>query len=95
MSEKNIFDKWDKEVDVEGLAKDVAEAAENGGQTTYKEVPHGEYEVAIQQMELKPSSKGDPMVSIWFKIVSDGFFHQLVFIYFVYIEMGDCELCHL
>ena len=36
MSEKNIFDKWDKEVDVEGLAKDVAEAAENGGQTTYK-----------------------------------------------------------
>ena len=72
MSEKNIFDKWDKEVDVEGLAKDVAEAAENGGQTTYKEVPHGEYEVAIQQMELKPSSKGDPMVSIWFKIVSDG-----------------------
>ena len=28
MSEKNIFDKWDKEVDTEGLAKDVAEAAD-------------------------------------------------------------------
>ena len=72
MSEKNIFDKWDKEVDTEGLAKDVEEAAANGGQGTYKEVPHGEYEVAVQQMELKASSKGDPMVSIWFKIVSDG-----------------------
>lgn len=72
MSEKNIFDKWDKEVDTEGLAKDVAEAAQNGGQGNYKEVPHGEYEVAVQQMELKASSKGDPMVSIWFKIVSEG-----------------------
>ena len=71
MSEKNIFDKWDKEVDTEGLAKDVAEAAENGGQASFKEVPHGEYEVSVQQMELKASSKGDPMVSIWFKIVSD------------------------
>lgn len=72
MSEKNLFDKWDKEVDTEGLAKDVEEAAANGGQTNYKEVPHGEYEVAVQQMELKASSKGDPMVSIWFKIVSEG-----------------------
>ena len=54
------------------MAKDVEEAAANGGQGTYKEVPHGEYEVAVQQMELKASSKGDPMVSIWFKIVSDG-----------------------
>ena len=69
----NIFDKWDKEIDTEGLAADVQEAAENGS-GNYKEVPHGEYEVAINQMELKASSKGDPMVSIWFKIVSDGDF---------------------
>lgn len=69
----NMFDKWDKEIDTEGLAKDVAEAAENGG-GDYKEVPHGDYEVAVNQMELKASSKGDPMVSIWFKIVEDGEF---------------------
>ena len=25
----------------------------------------------------------------------DGFFYQLVFIYFVHIEIGDCKLCHL
>ena len=36
MSEKNIFDKWDKEVDTEGLAKDVEKAASNGGQANYK-----------------------------------------------------------
>lgn len=69
----NIFDKWDKEINTEGLAADVKEAAENGN-GNFKEVPHGDYEVAIHQMELKASSKGDPMVSIWFKIVSDGEF---------------------
>lgn len=80
----NIFDKWDKEIDTEGLANDVKEAAENGG-GDFKEVPHGDYEVAVQQMELKASKKGDPMVSIWFKIVSEGefkgsmiFFNQVI-----------------
>ena len=80
----NIFDKWDKEIDTDGLAKDVKEAAENGT-GEYKEVPHGDYEVAVQQMELKASKKGDPMVSIWFKIVSEGefkgsliFFNQVI-----------------
>ena len=69
----NIFEKWDNTIDTEGLAADVKEASENST-GTYKEVPHGDYEVAVQQMELKASSKGDPMVSIWFKIVSDGEF---------------------
>lgn len=80
----NIFDKWDKEIDTEGLANDVKEAAANGG-GEFKEVAHGDYEVAVQQMELKASKKGDPMVSIWFKIVSDGefkgsmiFFNQVI-----------------
>lgn len=67
----NIFDKWDKEIDVEGLAADVKGAAENGS-GNYKEVPHGNYEVSIEKMELKESSKGKPMVTIWFKVVSDG-----------------------
>lgn len=80
----NIFDKWDKEIDTEGLANDVKEAAANGS-GEFKEVPHGDYEVAVQQMELKASKKGDPMVSIWFKIVSEGefkgsmiFFNQVI-----------------
>ena len=71
--ENNIFEKWDNTIDTEGLAKDIQESAQNDTRN-YKEVPHGDYEVAVQQMELKASSKGDPMVSIWFKIVSDGEF---------------------
>ena len=66
----NIWDKFDKEVNTEGLAADVQEAAENGA--SFKDVPHGEYEVKVDKMELTASKAGDPMVSIWFKIVSDG-----------------------
>ena len=75
----DMFGKWDKEFDTEGLQKDVAEAAENGGSGQYKEVPHGSYEVSIQQLELKASKKGDPMVSIWFKIVSGEYKGSLIF----------------
>lgn len=68
----DIFDKWDSSIDTKGLAADVKEAAENGGQSNYKDVPHGQYEVAVTHMELKSSKAGDPMVNIWFKVVSDG-----------------------
>ena len=78
----NIFDKWDEAVDTQALAKDVEAAANNSGD--FEEVPHGMYEVAVKQMELKASKKGDPMVSIWFKVVSDNhkggiiFFNQVI-----------------
>ena len=74
----NIFDKWDKEIDTEGLANDVKEAATNGG-GEFKEVPHGDYEVSVQQMEVKASKKGHPMVSIWFKVVDGEFNGSLIF----------------
>lgn len=84
MAEKDMFSKWDESIDTEGLAADVKEAAENGT-GSYKEVPHGDYEVEVQKLELVSSKKGDPMVSIWFKVVSDGeykgsliFFNQVI-----------------
>lgn len=79
----DIFAKWDEAIDTEGLAQDVASAAQNNS-GNYEDVPHGTYEVAIKQMELRASKKGDPMVTIWFKVV-DGphkngviFFNQVV-----------------
>lgn len=74
----NIWDKFDSAIDTEGLQKDVQDAAENGT-GSFKEVPHGEYEVSIQKMELVASKKGDPMVSIWFKIVSGEYKSSLIF----------------
>jgi hypothetical protein len=73
------FSKFDKKVDLEGLKNDIADAEENGG-GNFKEVPLGTYEVAITKLELGESKKGDPMVKVWFKIVSEGEFkNSLIF----------------
>lgn len=78
------YSKFDKAVDVEGLKKDVKDAETNGGTGNYREVPYGEYEVSITKMELSESKKGDPMVSIWFNILSGEykksklFFNQVI-----------------
>ena len=79
MEKKNLFEKWDKEIDTENLQKDVAKAAENGGQATFKEVPEGEYEVEVNQIELKASKNGDPMISIWFKIINGEYKNSILF----------------
>lgn len=72
------YSKFDKMVDVEGLKNDVKEAEENGG-GDYREVPKGTYEVSVNKMELTESKKGDPMVSIWFKILSGEYKGSLIF----------------
>lgn len=73
----DMFDKWDKEIDTEGLQKDVEEAAKNGG--NFKEVPPDTYEVCVEKMELIASKKGDPMVSIWFKVVAGEYKNSRIF----------------
>jgi hypothetical protein len=73
------YSKFDKAVDIEGLKHDIADAAENGGSGNYKEVPHGTYEVSVTKMELTESKKGDPMVSIWFKILAGEYKNSLIF----------------
>ena len=70
--------KYDKNVDVEGLNKDLQDAKENGfGE--FKEVPVGEYEVTIEKMELRLSKNQNPMVSIWFKILDGEFKNSIIF----------------
>ena len=63
----DMFEKWNSNVDLAGLQKDVKDAQDNNKE--FEKVPHGEYEVKVDKMELKASKKGDPMVSIWFTIL--------------------------
>ena len=65
---KNIWDKFDEAIDTKGLAGDVKQVQENGG--SFVDVPHGEYEVAVEKIELVASHAGDPMVTIWFKVLT-------------------------
>ena len=62
----DMFEKWNSYVDLAGLQKAVKDAQDNNKE--FEKVPHGEYEVKVDKMELKSSKKGDPMVSIWFTI---------------------------
>lgn len=73
----NIWEKFDKVIDVEGLQKDVQEASKNG--TNFREVPHGEYEVKIEKLELVESKAGDPMVTVWFKVLAGDYKGSLIF----------------
>ena len=63
----DMFEKWNSNSDLAGLQKDIKDAQDN--KREYDEIPHGEYEVKVDKMELKASKKGDPMVSIWFTIL--------------------------
>ena len=74
---QDLFAKFDKQFDLDGLRADIKSASEN--KTEYAEVPDGDYEVAITKMELKASSKGSPMLSVWFKIVDGSHKNQLIF----------------
>lgn len=73
------FSKFDQSVDLEGLKKDLKEVEENGGTGVYEEVPAGTYEVKIDKLEQVLSKKGDPMMSVWFKVVSGNCKGRLIF----------------
>ena len=74
---QDLFAKFDKQFDLAGLKADIQSATAN--KTEYEEVPDGDYEVAITKMELKESSKGSPMLSVWFKIVDGSRKNQMIF----------------
>lgn len=78
-----MFDKFNEMFDVEGLQKDIEEAA--SGNVERKEVPFGDYEVKITKLELGENTfegdyKGMPELHVWFKIISEGEYkNQMLF----------------
>jgi hypothetical protein len=85
------WSKFDRQVDNEALAKDVAEA-----QTDYPDIPDGEYDVTIRSMELGTSKKKDdgtgedPMLKIQFQIMAGEFKGQRIFFNGV-MKAGDWQ----
>lgn len=66
------WNKFDKQVDFEGIEDKIAEASEN---RDFPEIPEGKYEVQVSSMELGLSKKKedgsgeDPMLKIQFEII--------------------------
>ena len=75
----DIFEKWNESTDLKGLQDDIKDAQENN-KREYEEIPHGEYEVKVDKMELK-ATKTDkqPMVSIQFRIISGKYKNSCLF----------------
>lgn len=72
------FSKFDKVFNHESLKKDYEEAKK--GNKDYPEIPDGKYEVCVKNMELKTSKKGDPMLTVQFKILEGEFKNSMIFV---------------
>ena len=73
------FSKFDNEMDLAGLMEDIENAAKDGGNGDFKEVPLGDYEVSIDKLELGVSKKGSPMLICWFKILNGEYKNSRLF----------------
>lgn len=62
----NIFNKFDKQVNVAELSASVKDAAQNPG--TYEDVPAGKYEATIEKMELATTRDGRPMFKVQMRL---------------------------
>lgn len=87
------YSKFDDMVDLKGLKNDVKEAEDKG--SSFDEVPHGSYEVKIDKMELTESKNGDPMVTIWFKILEGKQKDRLIFMNQVIIKGFQVHLMNV
>lgn len=70
-----LFERFNEMFDTKGLAEDV----DNIGTSDFKEVPHGDYEVSIEKLELGESKQGLPQLKVWFKILTGDFKGQRIF----------------
>ncbi len=81
----SIFEKYAKKIDEAALAESQKEINENNS-GDFAEVPVGKYEVKIDKMEAKKSKNGNPMISIWFKILEGTYKNSLIFYNGVFYE---------
>lgn len=73
----DMFEKWNSNIDLAGLQQDIKDAQDNNKE--FEAVPHGEYEVKLDKLELKATKKGDPMVSAWFTILNGKYKNSKLF----------------
>lgn len=68
---KNLLERFNAKVNLEEIRKDL--------KGTREEVPSGTYEVKLERIEIRPTKKDDPMLSIWFRIIDGRYKNQLIF----------------
>lgn len=75
----NIWEKFDKEIDLQGFKQDVEEADKKGGQ--FEELPLGDYEVALSSIGLKETKETKkPMITSTFEVIAGDKTGRLLFV---------------
>ena len=75
----SIFEKYSSKINSEELAASQKEIQANATSTERPEIPAGKYEVKVDNIEAKTSSKGNPMVSIQFRILAGKYEKSCIF----------------
>lgn len=81
-----IFEKFANVINAEELAASQKEIQENNNGGTREDVPVGKYEVKVDKLECKKSKSGNPMVSVWFRILKGNFEKSVIFYNGVFYE---------
>ena len=75
----NIWEQFDNNTDLEAFEQGVKEAENQSGD--FEDLPYGKYEVALQNIELKPTKKkGDPMIVSVFKVIEGPHKNRLIWV---------------
>lgn len=76
---KNIWEQFDTNTDLAGFEEDVQAASSNTGD--FEELPHGKYEVALDNIELKPTKAANkPMIVSVFKVLEGSHKGRLIWV---------------
>lgn len=76
----SIFEKYADKINTDDLKASQKEIQDNASGGQREEVPVGKYEVKVDKLECKKSkSSGNPMVSIWFRILKGKFEKSVIF----------------
>lgn len=77
---ENLLLRFNTSVDLQGIRKDLFDmSGDSKKQEVHEKVPYGTYEVRVEKMEIKESKKGDPMFSVWFRIIDGQYKNGMIF----------------
>ena len=75
----NIWEQFDNNTDLEAFEEGVKNAENQSGD--FEDLPHGKYEVALDNIELKPTKKKrDPMIVSVFKVIEGPHKNRLIWV---------------
>ena len=75
----NIWEQFDNNTDLAAFEEGVKNAENQS--SDFEDLPHGKYEVALDNIELKPTKKkGDPMIVSVFKVIEGPHKNRLIWV---------------